>query len=152
MSDIFSICVSPDNFYRAAGETLSKSCPILLSIDILKKSAEIRRNPQKYPSKDPKQYAEMPQQKHSKQYAEIPRQKHSKQNPRWGCASFCLDCFSASYRCMQNSEENRERFETQLPRDTNCLNFSNPNIKIRELYTLVPCLLEFIQVGRIWVI
>ena len=30
---------------------------------------------------------------------------------------------------MQNSQENRERFETQLPRDTNCPNFSYRNIK-----------------------
>ena len=35
---------------------------------------EIRRNPQKHPSKYPYQYAEIPKQKHPKQYAETPYQ------------------------------------------------------------------------------
>jgi len=37
---------------------------------------EIRRNPQKHPSKDPKQYAETPKQKHSLLRLKVENRSH----------------------------------------------------------------------------
>ena len=68
------------------GEDMELPIYFLKLHQTVKKYAEIRRNTQKHPSKNPYQYAEIPKQKHPYQYAEIPKQKHPKQKPyrAWG--------------------------------------------------------------------